>query len=272
MNRKQIEKIIAAIYKKIKTHAKCFAAGPDAEAIHLLRVEYKKLRALLKAVAFRQQHAKKTGALKKLKKLYHIAGTVRELQLQQQFIATATKNSAKKTRAYLHLLQQEITRLKKIPAPLSAKKIIADSKDKACKVLPAELSISKFVAYFKHQKTIAEALIKAGNISDENIHTIRKILKDFYFTLKVYQKYEAAGAGVHVKKIENYYYGLLKEMGSFCDTSAAIALLKLHLAKQPGIPERQLLQQVKKNWSKEKRQLKKSLVKKLTEEDLPLPY
>jgi len=74
MNRKQIEKVITGHYKKIETHTKCFAANPDAEAIHLLRVEYKKLRAILKTVTFKRQHAQEIEALKKLKKRTALQG------------------------------------------------------------------------------------------------------------------------------------------------------------------------------------------------------
>jgi len=168
-------------------------------------------------------------------------------------------------------LQKEINGLKKIPAQLSAKKIIANSKTNACKILPVEFGNSKFILFFKRQKAIVAAFIATGNFSDENIHTIRKALKDFYFMLKVFQKYEAAGSGIRVKKTEMYYYKLLREMGSFCDTCAAINLLKSHLVKQPDMHNQQLLQQIKKTWLKEKQLLKKALVKKLVEGGLPLP-
>ncbi len=269
MNKKQIEKLIGSHYRKIKIQAGRIAGNADASNIHQLRVGYKKLRSHLRLFTFNGQHNQQTKAVKKLRRIYKVAGATRELQLQEQFITAALKVTGKKPKAYLSLLQNQILLLKKKLAQLSAKQITSTGKAVAQMHLPNQFGKNKFTIFFKAQKNAMEQIIAAGNFSDNNIHCIRKKLKDLFYNLNIYRRYHAAQP--RIKEIIKHYEILLKELGDFHDQCTAIALLQPRILKTINNSNRQILQEVKKDWLKQKQMLKKELVNKLKAEIIILP-
>lgn len=271
MNKKQIEKLIGSHYKTIKVQAGRIAGNADAADIHRLRVAYKKLRSHLRLFTFNGQNYQQIKALKKLRRFYKVAGATRELQLQQQFITDAVKATGKKTKAYFILLQNQILIHKKKLAELSVKKITSTSKAVEEMHLPNQFGKNKFTIFFKAQKNAVEQMIAAGNFSDNNIHFIRKKLKDLFYNLNIYRRYHAKVAHPGIKKIIKQYEILLKELGDFHDQCTAIALLQPLMLKTINNTNRQILQQVKKSWLKQKQMMKKELVNKLKAEIIKIP-
>lgn len=265
MNRKLFEKIIANHYRKIRGHTKCLATDINADAVHLFRVEYKKLRALLKMLSAPKQYKIKSGALKELKKIFTLSGAIRDVQLQQWLVTAATKKTSSKPKAYFIFLQQQTASLKTTLLQLPIKKIIAGSKAAANKSLPNKFSGDKFKAYFKTKKAEASALIAAGNFSNEKLHHIRKILKDLYYNLIVYQKHFHQKKHHRLKKAIEQSEELMKALGIFHDKCIAISLLPRSYQKQT---DKFVLLQIKKNWQNEKQLMKRELVKLLTSHHL----
>ena len=81
----RIEKNYDHRIKKIFNHLHDFDLHPDDSSLHDLRVEMKKLRALLKFLRtiYPQQKLKKAAHL--LRTVFHAAGEIREFQLMQQW-------------------------------------------------------------------------------------------------------------------------------------------------------------------------------------------
>jgi CHAD domain-containing protein len=212
-----------------------------------------------------KQYKIKSGASKELKKIFTLSGAIRDVQLQQWLVTAATKKTSPKPKAYFNFLQQQNASLKTTLLQLPIKKIIAGSKAAVNKSLPHKYSTAKFKAYFKTQKAAAWAIIAAGHFSDEQLHRIRKILKDLYYNLIVYQKYSSLKKDSRLKETTEHYEELIKALGIFHDKCIAISLLPRSYQKQT---EKFVLQQIKKNWQKEKQLMKKELVKLLTSHHL----
>ena len=86
MNRRQIKDIINRHYRNLIKYFRKVKKHFDDEAIHQLREEYKKLRAFLRLLSW-QREGKETAKISgRLKRCYTIAGSIRDLQLQQQRI------------------------------------------------------------------------------------------------------------------------------------------------------------------------------------------
>lgn len=270
MKKAHIDKKIWGHLKKIKTLALHTSATLDAEAAHQLRIEYKKLRAFIRLLSDNQLLPQNNKALKKIRPLYKIIGAIRELQLQQEFVATATHKPFKKPVIYLHVLQKQIIVLQTELQQLAIKKMIRSAKEKLIDHLPKQVDSNKFIAYFQSRKTAAEKIIATGKFSDSNLHTIRKVLKDLCHNLFTCQQYGILKKRQQVKKILQHYELLLKEMGTFHDKCTAIALLQQYLRTLPDTTQSTLLQ-IKKNWLQEKQLLKKALIKKLKAGVLLLP-
>jgi len=265
MNKEQIKHITNNHYGKLKKHIKIFAVSLDVETIHQFRVEYKKLRAFLRMIA---QNNETTGELKiskKLKKAYNFSGSVRDLQLQQQRILEVTKQELKKPQAYINLLQKEIDKLKPELAEIISDDPVAESKKKTNASIPDEFQLSGFKSFIQKKWTAINAIIISAHFSDDNIHTIRKSLKDLFYNQKLYKavEHDILTKSIWKGKDELYFNNLLDELGSFQDKCTAIALMKSYWVNSLNTYNRELLERMKKVWIKDKVAMKQMLVKKL---------
>ena len=108
-------------------------------------------------------------------------------------------------------------------------------------------------------------ILVSRHFSDDNIHAIRKSLKDLFYNLKIYEgaEHELLSLSIWKGKDEQYFNKLLDELGSFQDKCTAIALLKSYWLNSLNTYNRELLERIKKGWVKDKVRMKKMLVKKL---------
>ncbi len=265
MNREQIKHITNTQYRKIKKHIKKIADDFDMETIHQFRVEYKKLRAFLRMLAAQKGTAGEITVTKKLKKVYTIAGSIRDLQLQQLRITDATKGEQKKPTSYLTLLQKEKDSQKPELSEVLLENPVNDSKKKTDAAIPDEFPLSGFRNFVQHKWAAVHAIIASGHFSDDNVHLIRKNLKDLFYNLKLYTgvEREILSASILKGKDEKYFDQLLEELGGFQDKCTAIALLRSYWLIGLNTYNRELLERVKRNWIKDKLSLKQLLVKKL---------
>jgi len=114
-------------------------------------------------------------------------------------------------------------------------------------------------------------MIISGHFSDDNIHAIRKNLKDLLYNLKEYAGVEHTILSVSIwkGKDESFFIKLLDELGSFQDKCTAIALLKSYWLNCLNKYNRELLERIKNVWIKDKVNMKRLLVKKLKTDIVP---
>jgi CHAD domain-containing protein len=270
MKSEQIKHITNSHYRKLKKYSKKIAEDSDVEEIREFRVEYKKLRAFFRMLSQRNEAGEEIKIAKELKSFYHVSGSIRDLQLQLQRIKEVTKQEAKKPSAYLALLQKEIKKLKPELTELFEKKPVSESKKKTDKAMPDKFFLRNYKDFIHQKWDTAGTIIKRGYFSDDNIHSIRKILKDLFYNLKAYREtdHDLPSSGIWKGKDEHYVHILLDQLGNFQDRSTAIALLKSYWINSLNSHEQVLLNRIKKTWLKEKRSMKNLLMTKL-KKDIP---
>ncbi|MES1213947.1 MAG: CHAD domain-containing protein [Bacteroidota bacterium] len=265
MDSKRILNITSNHYRKLGNHLNKILPGIDSTTIHEFRVEYKKLRALLRLLSQQPGIGNEIKISRGLKKVYVIAGSLRDLQLQQQRIIDATKEAPKKPNAYLHLLQKEIEKLKPELSELISEKPIKQSKRKTDAAIPQRIEFSHLSQFVQKKWASIDTIIMSGNFSDENIHAIRKILKDLYYNDKfmnaVKKEIDTDDKGL-TRRISGLDK-LLEELGSFQDKCTSVALLKSYWIIQLNSYNQNLLSQLKKTWIREKVNRKQELIKKI---------
>ncbi|MEP7375720.1 MAG: CHAD domain-containing protein [Chitinophagaceae bacterium] len=268
MDKYQIKHITNNLYRKLKKHVKNVAEDFDVEAIHQFRVEYKKLRAFLRMLSQQEEEAGEINISKTLKKAYTISGSVRDLQLQQPRMEEATRQEQKKPQAYFILLQKEIEKLKPELSEILSDNPVNGSKKKTDAAIPNEFSLDSFKNFVQQKWAAVYAIIRSGHFSDDNVHEIRKNLKDLFYNVKPYKgtEYEILSVSILKGKDEKYFTRLLEELGSFQDRCVAIALLKSYWIVSLNTYNRELLDRVKKMWLKDKLRMKQLLVKKMKAE------
>ncbi len=263
MDKKEAKHIIDDHYGKIKKELDHVIPGFDAETIHQFRVAYKKGRAVFRMLSYKQEQRLKTG--KKLKETYRTAGEIRDLQLQRQRVIAAAKAEFEKPKAYLFYIKQEIDKLMPALAELIKSNPVVDSKKKSTSGIPSKFYKADFKAFVQNKWVAINTIITTGNFTDEHVHTIRKYLKDLFYNLNIFHGVEQDILSMSIwnKKDEQYVYLLLTELGNFQDMCMSIILLRSYLLENISENDRETALQLKDSWTREKRNLKRSLVRKL---------
>lgn len=272
MNQKQIKHITNNYYTDLKKLIRTFEEDLNAKVIHEFRVKYKKLRAFFRMLSNQQEKTRIIKISKKLKKVYHISGSIRDLQLQQQRIRETTDSELKKPLAYIQLLQKEIEKLKPVLMEIILKRPVAESKKKTDVSVPDEFHFPGVSSFIQKKWTSVYVIIVSSYFTDDHIHTVRKHLKDLFYNLEIVEgiEQEILLKSIWTGKDKSWVYQLLEELGNYQDKCTAVALIRPYWLRGFDGDEREMLNRIKKDWIKDKRKMKRSLVKKMKVDIIPL--
>jgi len=266
MHRGQVHHISKRRYKKLQEQCKKVVKHCTIENIHQFRVEYKKMRSFLRMISHNKKAGKEIKIPEKIKKAYRVSGAIRDLQLQRGRITNAVKGVHEKPRAYLTLLQKKINDLKPALCEILLTKSITENRKKTDAADLRKLSLTDFKLFAQKKWEIIYSIIATGHFIDDNLHSIRKHLKDLFYNLKLYKgiEYEKLLSSAVRGKDEPYFHQLISELGNFQDNCTALTLLQLYPQKDPNKYNRQITGYLKKIWQKEKAGRKRLLVQQLT--------
>ncbi len=182
MKKNKIKTRISGRLKKIVSLSKKSASGFGQDDIHDFRVSVKKLRAFLRLLNTEWGDPPVLKIPKPLRKFYHRAGDVRNLQVQIETIKSLGRG--KPIAGYLELLQQELEESKRqMDASLPSSTRLDYEEKKLDHDLPPKLN-KKIISDFVLQKKGAILNILNEEKTDENLHELRKILKDLMYNEK----------------------------------------------------------------------------------------
>jgi CHAD domain-containing protein len=252
---KPIHKIYASHSKKI-IHYLTDALFAEEEALHQLRVEYKKLRALVRLTG--KPIAKKIPI--KLRAVYKAAGIVRDFQLQLIVMEAETgftdlplfkiqleQNLAE---AIYKLQQTDVTGLKQI-----VKKFV--------KKIPEKISSKRASQFCKKQIQILKSIIAQRTKKDEDLHRARKSVKDLLYTFH-HLKEMKISFSPHLTEAEaTQLHAFSDQMGKYQDRCSAVNLLHYSNLRSLPKPEKKILRQLRTKWLSQKSEEKKIILKDL---------
>ena len=263
-----IKKHYRALHKLIIIVNKDF----ETEAIHQLRVEYKKLRAFLRMISEEKEKQEKIKIPRKVKKAYAVAGSIRDLQLQHKNMSAITGEHTKKIKPYLKLLDHQVRILKPQFRHIPLDKAIDKCTKETGGLILEKVNTIVAGRFINNNCLAITAIITSGNFSDLNMHTIRKHLKDIFYTM---QKLESAGEEIKFHAIEilhpekNYLDTLLEEFGNLQDKITSISLLDEHWLRPLGKANREILLSIKDTLIAEHNAIKKAIIQRLEHEIVP---
>ncbi len=265
MNHKHVKHIVHQFHKDLEKHFEKSIKNFDMEALHQLRLTYKKLRAFLRMISNGEDGSAGILIAKKIKKCYRVAGRIRDMQLQQQRITEVAVQAAFQPKAYIGLLEKQISRQKPVFSATISPKIINQHQKKIFLLLPEKFSLLDADIYAQKIWAAINTIIISGRFYDHEIHNIRKKLKDLHYNFTSFNEDEKLLLLQRVwkGKEETYYKALLEELGCFQDQCMAIVLLNQFWLKNLHKKDRQHLEQVKQIWLENKKLLKLLLIKKL---------
>lgn len=257
MTEKDTRQISNALQRKLSAALKKLDKGADPEDVHRFRVACKKLRAFCSMLSFTLREDHTPSLPEKIKKVYTITGSIRDLQLQLSRV-----EGIPRTTPYARLISGALNRLVADLASLLPVKFHRNQFP-----APVAFPLSAFRAWAKIKLTAVRMIVVSGAFSDRNIHAIRKILKALDYNLSHYTGLERTQLEANVWKGNTPVQAaaLLEQLGSYQDQCTAVALLKsAWLQAMPAAAGRQLIL-LKQQWIKDKLQQKKRLVQQLRE-------
>lgn len=229
----------------------------NKDAIHDFRVQVKKLRSLLRALAIKLP--------KEIKAVYAAAGQLRDIQLQRDEIVKAAADNAPPNE-YLSLLDQELQGRKDAFERIAQQCDLLESKKKLYKKLPHKLGY-KNIGDFLHQQIAGILmLIDTGLSADNDLHSTRKKIKDIVYINKLYKKeLRSRGAATLLnKKSLKETISLSDELGKFVDKWVGLSFLQPDRLSKVPAAEREQLESICRRWQLQKHTYRQELSGKIS--------
>lgn len=262
MKRNEIEKIINNHFKKIEKYFHKIVIGFEIEDIHEFRTEIKKLRAFLHLLEMESDDDIPFRITKKMKTFYGYAGVIRNLQLQVKSVEAYFENSAGTIPIlYLNTLRNEIETWEKNTKDfMDPDNNFYNDEEKIKVLLPDKLknnSVKKFIQYILYQ--LQKSLTRLED--DETLHSIRKYLKDIVYNWPFIQ--EDIGLLPVGLSNEEDVRSCTEILGHFRDKCIALVLLQTYFNDSLKNEEKNILQQMERDWLREKNELRQKFYARL---------
>lgn len=243
MKRSQLERVINKHVGQMKKYARQIPGSFVLEDIHELRVEYKKLRAFLRLLHPRRA-TYDVFIPHKLKALYHAAGEVRDTQLFLSIINTGKELPAPQ---YVSCLAKQLFDSKEKLVKEIEKMDFDEVKEAIKEHLPGSMrdgTIRKFI----HRKVAAIHITLLAVERIDNLHTIRKHLKDIIHNIRIFQSDWGISFPVVAWKSEKFMVDIASRLGDFNDECRALKFLHNGCSNELPVAEQQVIE----NWRKER--------------------
>lgn len=263
MKRAYLAAVIRKHGKRIKQYGEQLPGSFESETIHELRVEYKKLRAFIRLLQM-DADARHLAMPADIKTVYHAAGTVRDLQLFLPQALLQSENGPVPLPGYLQYLQQRLFKAKEILVKtiedLKGGKLIGNITHE----LPASLEDAA-IRRFIHRKVAAVQVILLALEKDQELHTIRKQLKDIIYNIKIFDSDWGISFPVTAWRSEKRLNDTAAMLGDFNDRCIALSFLSESITDPLPESERTGLRQWRATLLQEKEVFKQQLIEQLAQ-------
>ena len=261
--------IIRMFFKKLRKYVGKMKKDGSAEAIHLFRVEIKKLRAFLRLLSLELKKEDELKLPSKIKKMYKYAGKVRDRQLRYKRMKAAIKNN-KQQFPEIKMVWNDVAekRGKRENKLLSDEDFLA-AELKLRKKLPNEIGAAAVKTFFRLKLDNILSIANKGSYSNEELHTIRKGLKDIIYIIKLYHSEMKIKLPFTFwnKRQEKAAEQLAQALGIYNDLYVDLSFLKRAMKKNDHTKKNEM-QSLRNIWLAEKRKLKKEIVNSIAMPDL----
>ncbi|MDH7461661.1 CHAD domain-containing protein [Chitinophagaceae bacterium 26-R-25] len=261
MKKKTIEESIEKRCEKINKLQGKLADKFDMKDIHELRLQVKKIRATFRLLN-ENDHQEKIRLPRRLKDLYNSVGMIRNIQLLRDKISKEASNPndaiVLATLTQLHF-DEDGWKEKADKYALGRKVIKTKKVLKHITTVVDEKTVKKFA-----RKKLSEMQSQGSiDFSDNALHSVRKILKDFTYTWPQIEK-NATSAMPIALRTQDKIKSLTEMLGDFQDTRVFLDILHVGTRiEQPTQNGSAAMENFKYNLFQQKRKLKKQIQNRL---------
>ena len=252
------EKIKAIIKKKVKEITflcEDINDSFDKETIHNFRVAVKSLRSFLR---LQRMFIHKPGLKmpKKFKRLYHIAGTIREAQLEIERF----EGKEQELSHYLDNLHQILAEGKKEWKNHYSGGVLRKLDNKLAGFKYKTMHPDILKRFFSDRMNVIDTITNKKTPTDTQVHNARKKIKDLLYTSKLAgKKWKAAHKQIEdipVKQLDN----LANMMGDYNDERITLDHLNAFSSQDMGEDEKNMMKHLKSKETKKLSGKKKSII------------
>ena len=220
----------------------------DKNSIHNFRVTVKSLRSFLRLLRM-YIHKPSLKMPKKFKRLYHIAGAIRDIQLEIETIS----NKQSVMPEYLDKLGRMLDQQKNEWRKYYSKKTIRKLEDKLTKPTYETLQPEILEKFFNDRTAAIGNTVQNSTPTDSQVHNVRKKIKDILYTAKLADK-ELHGFNKQTEKLPlKQLDKIAGNIGDYHDDRQMLEHLSIFSARSTEQNEKVA---IKKFRSKEMRKLK----------------
>lgn len=261
MDRASQEKVIEQFSKRLVKLTESIPGYFIEKDVHDWRVEYKKLRAFLRMIT-----APVNGHVPiittELKKIYRVTGTIRELSLFIAQLNTLPGIEREALSAYYSILEKKLFTAKE--EFIRRTDIFSFEKElDRWKVMPPEYLETEQVKYFVQRNVTAMRLIRLVPAADENLHSLRKHLKDINYNIKTFTSIWGIPFPVTAWKNEKLLIEIAEELGEFNDRCSSLSFFEDLYNDQLPTDEKKILKELQFNLLSSKSIHQKSIIESL---------
>lgn len=258
MEQQDLQKAVKHQYHSLTALLQNMNSGFSINWIHKFRLEYKKLRAILKSISTTGFVFSIPG---KLKKAYHISGKIRDIQLLIKRLENTGQKNSKCNLFIIKLLHNSLEINKQILSHLLSKKMLKKCRKKTIDELPEDFHFEGVHQFAKQEWEQLDNILHYKYFSDNRLHQLRTGLKNMTLADTVFEKYQAANNLEIIKPWKVPAVALLVErLGDYQDQCASISILKALDIADFSVTEKMELAYKKKTFVSQKLQMKKSLI------------
>ena len=243
--------------------------GYDREAIHQFRVRMKNLHAY-QVLAGNSRN--QLPLLVKLDKLFKYTGRIRNWQLQRQrVLQTASQLHLPNPGKYLDQVKAEEEKAKSKVSGLGAGKLRGPWGNIAWNGILSEGYPIGLLQYAEAKKMHLAHLLTLPGLQDDELHDLRKELKEVYYNWKALTWYVPFFLPRFLAGREDLR-SFTEQLGTFQDLCMAIRLLKGYVQSTAGEEERPCLEAIHEKWMQEKGEIKTRILCLLYEGGKPKEF
>jgi CHAD domain-containing protein len=244
MKKNKMKSIVRKRFKKMHSLLDKLPIYFQADDIHRLRVEIKKLRAFLQFLASQQGGKKQIQFPERLRKLYGMAGILRNLQLEIKTATDLNTGDKPAMTSYLSSLEAGLEREKSVTRlHLPSAIQLAYEENILIGLLPDSITKSK-VRKFMRSRRKKIAAVADGVLRYEQYHRLRKLLKTIQYNKKALFSVQHDYNPALVEEITDL-------LGGYCDACNALSDFQLY-SKTLLEPEKRPLLNLQKTLIREK--------------------
>jgi CHAD domain-containing protein len=258
MKKNTLYKDIYRYSKKILLCCNKVSGKYNKNTIHKLRVNFKTLRALL-----RWQHAESKKLVTPFRRIYHVAGDIRNADLVLDFIVSH--------KIHLPACKQWLTQEQKKYRHSWGKVYHRKETEEWVHMIKASaIEYRQNDIFFKNKIKESRQIIMSKPLTDEDLHQIRKKIKHMQYTAEWSSK-----QGIPVIALKNHPVEQLKEMatriGDYNDLGMVTAMLELFLKENKHSVEAKKVALIRTQCLQKKRK-EKSLLVRYIKDQFPMPH